>query len=211
MLSRAVLQGNVSILEGSVIEVQEDGVWVQDANGRQTSVSKQGSAGQFRIGHSVRLAALPSDAQYILIKGLNLTTGTVVQGNKEMDEKMDVSGVMALLRNGLGTMFAVDIRLTMSLIIPLLNGISAIFFAIAAISLSRGSPTPVRVYVNTILIGIGGFLLYLVFFAVFRSIALLAWFAPAVGVFAAYCYIGRILTMQINAAIDKVDRQLGLS
>ncbi len=210
MSSKSVLQGEISVWEGSVLEVHEEVVWVKDKNGRQISISFDDSSGRFRVGHRVKIAALTTDNGYALVKGINLTTGETIYAIREMQEKLDAAGFIGLIRTGFGTMLAVNVRLTMALIIPLLNGLVAIFFVIAALGLANESQNPVRVFFTTLLVGTCALCAYVLFCAISPSLYLFGLLAPAVGVIAGYCYLGRTLARQFNRAIDKVNQRFEL-
>ncbi len=210
MSSKAVLQGNVSVLEGAVIEVPEDGVWIEDRKGLQIPISFGGSSGRFRQGHKVKIAALATDKGHTLVKGINLTTGETIYSIREMQERLDVDGITGLLRAGFGTLLAIHTSLTLALFIPLLNGFVAVVFAIAALGLSNESLSPARVFFTTLLVGIGALGAFVLFCTISPALYLLGFWAPAVGVIAGYSYLGRTLARQFNQAIAKVDQSLGL-
>lgn len=210
MSSKAVLQGNVSVLEGAVIEVSEDGVWIEDKDGLQIPISFDGSSGRFRVGHKVKIAALTTDKGHTLVKGINLTTGEIIYAIREMQERLDADGITGLLRAGFGTLLAIHVSLTFALFIPLLNGFVAVFFVIAALGLSNESQSPMRVFFTTLLVGICALGAFVLFCAISPTLYLLGLEAPAIGVIAGYCYLGRTLALQFNKAIAKVDQSLGL-
>lgn len=212
MSSKAVLQNEIPVCEGSVIEVSPECIWVEDQQGRQTSISYPESSGRFRVGHKVKIAVLATDVGYKLIKGFNLTTGEALHGIQEMHERQDTSGFLGLVRAGVGTLFGIHPMFALALIVPLLNALVAIFFVIFALGLASATRSPWSVFTTTVLVGCGAIGVLVLFCVLSPSLVLFSlWAAPAVGVLAGYCYLGRTLANQFNEAIDKVDQQLGLA
>lgn len=212
MSSKAVLQNEIPVCIGSVIEVSQDCVWVEDTHGRQTSISYPESNDRFRVGHQVKVATLGTDAGRKLVKGFNLTTGEVLHGIQEMHERQDTGGFLGQIRAGVGTLFGIQPMFALALIVPLLNALVAIFFVIFALGLASATLSPMRVFVTTVLVGCSAIGVVVLLCVLSPSLVLFGlWAAPAVGVLAGYCYLGRTLANQFNAAIDKVDQQLGLA
>jgi len=213
MLSKDVLQNEVGVCEGKVVEVGNDGIWVEKADGQQISILLSGAADNFRVGHSAKIAIVRTVAGTELIKGLNLTTGGVMNAIDGATEHVDTAGVMGFLSAGLMTLLATNVRFTLMLPVPLLNMLAGCFLLMFLWFLALATAKPVRNYLKSLVVG---------------SIACVAWIliaggllgtngvflmfvAPGVGIFFGFCVVGKALLDQNNLALEEVERRLGLA
>lgn len=206
-----ILDSDITVHQGAVIEVGDGLIWIKRSDGREVSIRWPGASGaDFRVGHEIKVATITRDGAEEMAKALNVTTNRLFACNSSMVTRLKDDDVPGVISAGMLFLKEFNAMLFISLFFPFISGVTAIPFLMGLPRLV-GS---VRGLFRHILTGIAAFFAWAAVFGGLNALTNvdlfggLAFMAPLPGLVIAYGLIFQTMLYQWAEATDKVDAKL---